>query len=115
MPERISNTEGGILPITDHVMLLITDHQVTRKMICCIMCRVRRAHTVNEYNAAHPYRTVKSPGFDKKKENRYGMGFVFCVVEVRSDKATMLPVTMLIRATRLDLIYTLTTPWPLLA
>ena len=97
MPGRISNTEAA--------MLFSTDHQVTRKMVCCIMRRVRGAHAVNEYNAAHPYRTVKSPGFDKKKENRYGMGFVFRVVEVRSDKATMLPVTMLIRATGLDLIY----------
>ena len=112
MPGRISNTGGGIISITYHVMLLILDDKVTRKMICCIMCRVRGAHTVNEYNAAHPYHTVKSPGFDKKKENRYGMGFVFCVVEVRYDKATMLPVTMLIRATGLDLIYTLTTPSP---
>ena len=65
MPGRISITEAAV-----KLKLLKTKHQVKKKMVCRIMRRrVRSTHAVKEHNAAHPYNTVKSPGFDKENED----------------------------------------------
>ena len=63
-------------------------------MICHITVRhVRGPHAV-EYNAAHPYHTVKSPRFNKESENGYDLGSIFRVVQVRFEQPAMLPVTV---------------------
>ena len=54
-------------------------------MICHITVRhVRGPHAV-QYNATHPYHTVKSPGFDKESEYGSDLGSILRVVQVRFE------------------------------
>ena len=80
MPGRVS-----FIYMLRLLILLSIEHQLMRKMICCIVCHVRDAHTVVGYNTAHPYHTVKSPRFNKENKDRYGLGFVFRAVQVNFD------------------------------
>ena len=109
MPGRIACVDG----VKGLKYSLCTTHQLTKMVICRItVCHVRGPHGVIEYNIAHPYHTVKSPGFDEESENRSDLRSILSTVQVRSDQPAVLPVTRLVRTMILGFNYTLTTPSP---